>query len=205
MRNIKYLGKKKIYDYISKKLSAPKLGYFILGTVSFLESIIFPISPLMVLIPLCLINRVRWLSYAIVVSFFSVCGSLVTFSIGYFCWEPLVVPMVEELELTTSVNKVSEIFSSGLDVLVPAVGAFTPVTYNIVSAVCGFMAAADRENFITILLIFAFTAGIARSIRFIAETWLIVKIIEGNKWIIKKFPFITAYISKKFLNGNKTK
>lgn len=203
MENIKFLGKRKIYDYISKKLSVPKLGYIILGAVSFLESIIFPISPLMVLIPLCLINRIRWLSYALVVSFFSVCGSLVTFSIGYFCWEPLVVPLVEELELTTSVNKVSEIFSSGFDVLVPVVGVFTPVTYNIVSAVCGFMAAAERESFITMLLIFAVTAGIARSIRFIAETWLIVKVIEGNKWIIKKFPSIKAYMKKKILKDKR--
>lgn len=203
MENIKYLEKKKIYDFISKKLSDPKLGYFILGAVSFLESIIFPISPLMVLIPLCLINRIRWLSYALVVSFFSVCGSLVTFSIGYFCWEPLVVPLVEDLELTTSVNKVSEIFSSGLDVLVPAIGAFTPVTYNIVSAVCGFMSAAERESFITMLLIFAVTAGIARSIRFIAETWLIVKVIEGNRWIIKNFPAITTYMKKKILKDKR--
>lgn len=203
MRNIKFLGKRKIFDFISKRLSNPKLAFLILGTVSFLESIIFPISPLMVLIPLCLINRIKWLSYALVASFFSVCGSLVTFSIGYFCWEPLVVPLVEDLELTTSVNKVSEFFSSGLDVLVPAIGAFTPVTYNIVSAVCGFMAASERDSFITMLLIFAATAGIARSIRFITETWLIVKIIEGNKWIIKKFPYITAYMKKKILKDKR--
>jgi len=203
MENIKFLGKRKIIDYISNRLSNPKLGYLILGTVSFLESIIFPISPLMVLIPLCLINRIRWLSYAMVVSFFSVCGSLVTFSIGYFCWESLGVPLEEELELTTSISKISEIFSSGLDVLVPAVGAFSPVTYNIVSAVCGFMAAANRESFVTMLLIFAVTAGIARSIRFIAETWLIVKVIEGNRWLIKNFPAITVYMKKKIFKDKK--
>ena len=72
---------------------------------------------------------------------FHVICSLVTFSIGYFCWEPLVIPLVEEFGLTANVDRISGMFSSGLDVLVPVIGAFTPVTYNVVSAVCGFMAA----------------------------------------------------------------
>lgn len=93
----------------------------------------------MVLIPLCILNRNRWLTYSLVVSFFNVSGSLVTFSIGYFCWEPLVIPLVEEFGLTANVDRISGMFSSGLDVLVPVIGAFSPVTYNVVSAVCGFM------------------------------------------------------------------
>lgn len=197
MGEIKLSRKQKIQDYLTRKLNNPKLSYLILGTVSFLESIVFPISPLMVLIPLCLINRTRWLSYSLVVSFFSVTGSLITFSIGYFCWEPLVLPLIEELGLSANVDRISEMFSSGLDVLVPVIGAFTPVTYNVVSAVCGFMAANENNSFIVMLAVFGVSAGIARTIRFIAETLLIVKVIEGNRWLIKNFPAITAYIRKK--------
>ncbi len=193
------MGTRIIFDYILRKLNNPKISYIILALVSFLESIIFPISPLMILIPLCLINRKRWLSYSLVVSFFSVSGSLVTFTIGYYCWEPFVQPLVNEFGLTDGVNRISSMFASGFDILVPAMGAFTPVTYNIVSAVCGFMAANESENFVLVTAIFALSAGIARSIRFIAETWLIVKVIEGNRWLIKNFPSIVAYVRKKFL------
>lgn len=52
------------------------------------------------------------------------------------------------------------------------------------------------------LAVFAVSAGIARCIRFIAETWLIVKVIEGNRWLIKNFPLITAYVKKK-IQGDK--
>lgn len=197
MGEIKPSRKQIIQDFLTRKLSNPKLSYLILGSVSFLESILFPISPLMVLIPLCMVNRNRWITYSLVVSFFSVSGSLVTFSIGYFCWEPLVLPLVEELELNANVDRISRMFSSGLNVLVPVIGAFTPVTYNVVSAVCGFMAASLNDSFIMKLAIFAVSAGMARSIRFIAETWLIVKVIEGNRWLIKNFPTISAYVKKK--------
>ena len=197
MGEIKLSRKQIIQDFLTRKLSNPKLSYLILGSVSFLESILFPISPLMVLIPLCMVNRNRWLTFSLVISFFSVSGSLVTFSIGYFCWEPLVLPLIEELGLTTNVERISGMFSSGLDVLVPVIGAFTPVTYNVVSAVCGFMAASLNDSFIMMLAVFAVSAGIARSIRFIAETWLIVKVIEGNRWLIKNFPTISAYVKKK--------
>lgn len=196
MGEIKPSRKQIIQDYLTRKLSNPKLSYLILGAVSFLESILFPISPLMVLIPLCMVNRYRWLSYSLVVSIFSVSGSMVTFSIGYFCWEPLVLPLIEELGLTTNVDRISEMFSSGLDVLVPVIGAFTPVTYNVVSAVCGFMAASLNDSFIKMLAVFAVSAGVARCVRFIAETWLIVKVIEGNRWLIRNFPLISAYVKK---------
>lgn len=191
--------RKQVQDFFLSKLSNPKLAYPILGTVSFLESILFPVSPLMVLVPLCMLNRTRWLSYSLVISLFSVSGSLVTFCIGYFCWEPLVLPLIERLGLTSNAEKVSQMFSSGLDVMVPVIGAFTPVTYNVVCAVCGFMAANEDNCFFITLVIFALSAGIARSIRFIAETWLIVKLMDGNIFLIKIFPKFTAYVRSKFL------
>lgn len=203
MEEIKLSRKQIIQDYLTSKLSNPKLSYLILGTVSFLESILFPISPLMVLLPLCIVDRTRWLTYSLVVSVFSVTGSQVTFSIGYFCWDPLVLPLVEELGIASSVDRVSQMFSSGLNILVPVIGAFTPVTYNVVSAVCGFMAASENNSFIVMLAIFAVSSGIARSIRFIAETWLIVKIIEGNSWIVKNYPNITTYIRRKLKKEKK--
>jgi len=58
-----------------------------LFVLSFTESIIFPVPPDVLLIPLVLGNRKKWLRYAFFCSLASVLGAITAYAIGWLLWE----------------------------------------------------------------------------------------------------------------------
>lgn len=170
-----------------KSVALTKYGIYVLAFVSFIEAILFPVTPLVVLIVLCSVNKDRWLLYGIVIAVFGTLGSCITYLIGYHLGEYVVScvfyneDFIEHLELVShfySSNEVRSIF--------PFIGSFLPLTYNIVALFCGIMEnATNRFNDIDgiYLLNFAVLCLLGKLIRFIVEAWAIKTILQGGNFI----------------------
>ena len=64
--------------------SAKRNAIWVLVAVSFVESSVFPIPPDVLLIPMVLAARSRWLGLAMACTAASVLGGLAGYAIGYF-------------------------------------------------------------------------------------------------------------------------
>lgn len=76
---------RRMYDWTLAWAYRPSAGVA-LFVLSFLESIIFPVPPDVLLVPLVLGNRRRWLRYATVCTAASVAGAVAAFLIGWLAW-----------------------------------------------------------------------------------------------------------------------
>lgn len=68
----------------------------LLGGLSFVEAIIFPVMPEVMLAPMVLARPQRWARYALVSVVFSVLGAVVGYALGHYAFE-LVRPLLEYL------------------------------------------------------------------------------------------------------------
>jgi len=65
------------------KLAGHKNSKKILGFISFIESFIFPIPPDVLIIPMTIADRQRWMKIAIIATTGSVLGACLGYFIGY--------------------------------------------------------------------------------------------------------------------------
>ena len=77
---------RKTYDW-TMGLAARPAAIWWLAAVSFIESSVFPIPPDMLLIPMVLAARSRWLAIASVCTAASALGGFAGYAIGYFLFE----------------------------------------------------------------------------------------------------------------------
>lgn len=75
--------------------SAKPNAIWVLVAVSFIESSVFPIPPDVLLIPMILAARSRWLSLAMACTIASVLGGLAGYAIGYFLYDGIGRPLLE--------------------------------------------------------------------------------------------------------------
>ena len=75
--------------------SAKRNAIWVLVAVSFIESSIFPIPPDVLLIPMVLAARSRWLGLAMACTAASVLGGLAGYAIGFFLYDGIGRPLLE--------------------------------------------------------------------------------------------------------------
>ena len=66
---------------------------WLLGFVSFIEAIFFPIPPDVMIIPMTLAQKHRWLQIATIATVSSVVGGIIGYAIGYFFYKEVNVMM----------------------------------------------------------------------------------------------------------------
>lgn len=85
---------KRAYDWVMN-LSARPNAIWALAAVAFIESSFFLIPPDLLLIPMVLAARTRWLGIAMVCTIASVIGGMFGYAIGYYLFEGIGKPLLE--------------------------------------------------------------------------------------------------------------
>ena len=133
--------------------------------MSFAESSFFPIPVDVMLAPMCLADRRRWIRYATVATVFSVLGGLAGYLIGYGMFEAI-EPWLRESHYWNSYETSRRWFDE-YGVLVVFVAGFSPIPYKVFTIAAG-VAALSVPGFFVASLIgraarFFLVAGLVRA------------------------------------------
>ena len=190
---------RKLYDWVFD-LARHKRATQALFGVSFIESSVFPIPPDVLLIPMVLAKRHKWIFYAAVCTIASVLGAFLGYFIGAFLYETIGQPILAFYGKEDSFDQVSEWYNTwgGWGVLFAAV---TPFPYKVLTIFSG----ATGLNLIT----FAIVSVIGRGLRFFLVSALLYwfgdpvrEFIEkrlGLMFTLGMILLIGGFVSVKFL------
>jgi membrane protein YqaA with SNARE-associated domain len=83
------------YDRVMVWSRHPKAPWY-LGAVSFADSSVFPISPVVMIIPMTLSMPLKAFRWAWIATLFSVFGGCVGYALGKWAFQPLLLPLIEQ-------------------------------------------------------------------------------------------------------------
>jgi len=184
---------KNIYDKCVKWASH-KSANFILGIVSFAESFIFPIPTDVMIIPMVIANRKKFIKISLIAIIFSVLGAIVGYLIGYIFFNELGAKIFEIFGKENANIFIEKLASEkGLlsGMLILFIAGFTPLPFKIITISSGFV----HFN----ILLFVIICFVARGLRFFLVAYLTFKygaavgpFLEkrGGRWTI----IVTAII-----------
>ncbi|WP_159586054.1 YqaA family protein [Chelativorans xinjiangense] len=154
---------RRLYDF-TMSLAATRHAEKGLAGVSFVESSVFPIPPDVLLIPMVLAERTKWLRYAFICTLASVAGALLGYAIGAFLYETLGEPILRFYGQEDAFQRIAEWYNrwGGWGVLFAAV---TPFPYKVLTIFSG----ATGLN----LPVFIAVSIVGRSLRFFLVSWLL--------------------------------
>jgi membrane protein YqaA with SNARE-associated domain len=165
------------------KKQSEKVLYFI----SFIESSVFPIPIVFLMIPVQLVKRHRAMIIGFLVTVSSVLGGALGYYLGYFFYDTIGAKVISLygyqdsfLEFTNSISKEMEFWFVFFY-------AFTPCPYKLLTIGSGFV----QFNF----WIFIIGSFISRGIRFLTISFLIWKFGESIKNFIDKYLNILTLIT----------
>ena len=165
------------------KKQSEKILYFI----SFIESSVFPIPIVFLMIPVQLVKRHRAMIIGFLVTVTSVLGGALGYYLGYFFYDTIGAKVISLygyqdsfLEFTNSITKEMEFWFVFFY-------AFTPFPYKLLTIGSGFV----QFNF----WIFIVGSFISRAIRFLTISFLIWKFGESIKNFIEKYLNILTLIT----------
>ena len=149
-----------------------------LAGVSFVESSFFPIPPDVLLIPMVLSERAKWIRYALICTAASVVGAVLGYAIGAFLYDVVGQPILEFYGSESSFEKISAWYNEwgGWGVLFAAI---TPFPYKVLTIFSG----ATGLNLVTFIVV----SIIGRGIRFFLVSWLLYKFGEPIRLFIEKY------------------
>ncbi len=174
---------KKLYDKCIK-FAGYKFANQILAIIAFLESFIFPIPTDVMIIPMVVAKREKFLKIALIAIIASVLGALIGYLIGYIFFNEIGIKIFEFFGVENA-NIFQEKMSSrkGLfsGVLILFIAGFTPLPFKIITISSGFV----HLN----ILIFIITCFISRGLRFFLVAYLaykygagIIPLLEKKGW-----------------------
>ncbi len=156
---------------------------YLLGFVSFIESIFFPIPPDLILIPMILAKKFYWARLALLTTVTSVLGGILGYYLGAFLFSEINIYIIEYGYLN-DFNFVKNIFIE-YGALVIFISGFTPVPYKIFTITAGFMSVN--------IFMFIVISIIGRGLRFYLVAYLTNKYRENiNLYLSKYLLQITA-------------
>ena len=125
-----------LYNWTMQLANNPR-AIWLLGFVSFIEAIFFPIPPDVLLIPMILANiKKAWL-YAFVTTITSVIGGLVGYAIGYLAYEQIAEPLLLSLGKQSAMSLFSNSINENAFLIVLTAG-ISPIPFKVVSVMSGF-------------------------------------------------------------------
>jgi membrane protein YqaA with SNARE-associated domain len=158
-----------------------------LGGLSFAESSFFPIPPDVLLIPLVMGSRRRWLRFATVCSVASVLGAVLGYLIGWLMWDQLDwlfynIPGVSP----EGVEHVEQLFAKWNFWIVFTAG-FTPIPFKLITITAGLFF-GDRLG---MFVVFLAASAVSRSARFFIVAGLLYRYGQPiRRWIDKYFNWV---------------
>lgn len=154
---------RRLYDW-TMSLAATRHAEKGLAAVSFIESSVFPIPPDVLLIPMVLAERLKWLRYAFVCTLASVLGALLGYFIGAFLYETVGQPVLAFYGKEDAFAQLAEWYNrwGGWGVLFAAV---TPFPYKVLTIFSGATGLS--------LPVFVVVSIIGRGLRFFLVSWLL--------------------------------
>lgn len=168
---------RRLYDWVMD-LAAHRNATAVLGTVSFIESSVFPIPPDAFLIPMVLANRAKAWWYALVCTVTSVLGGLLGYAIGIFLYDTLGSALLQFYgyqahfeEFATNYNKDGALYVFG--------AGLTPFPYKVITIASGATQLA--------LPVFIAASVVARGLRFFAVAGLLYYFGPPIKTFIEKY------------------
>ena len=191
------------------ELAAHKSSNFYLGLISFVESSFFPIPPDVMIIPMVIAKKNKYIKIFLISSFFSVLGGIFGYLIGYIFFD-LAIYVIEFYGYEDKVENLKSTMAEGGGFLVWLsilfLAGFTPLPYKAFTITSGLIAFN--------LPVFIIVSLISRGLRFFIVAFLSYKFGElftdymnrhGSKWftiigILIVMIFIFLYLIFKF-NG----
>ena len=185
------------------ELAAHKSSNFYLGLVSFIESSFFPIPPDVMIIPMVIAKKTKYLKIFLIASVFSVLGGIFGYLIGYLFFD-LAIYLIEFYGYQDKVENLKMSMSKGSGFLtwlsILFLAGFTPLPYKAFTVSSGLIA-FNLPLFIVVSLI-------SRSLRFFIIAYLSYRFGKyftdfmekhGSKWftvigIIIVIIFIFIYL-----------
>ena len=172
-----------LYNWTLQLANNPR-AIWLLGFVSFIEAIFFPIPPDVLLIPMILANIKRAWLYAFVTTITSVMGGLVGYAIGYLAYEQIAEPLLLSLGKQAAMNLFSiSINENGFLIVLTA--GISPIPFKVVSVMSGFTQMP--------VFVFLLSALLGRATRFFVVATLLKYYGEAIK------SFIETYLGWLFL------
>ncbi len=172
---------RRLYDWVLQWSQSP-YGGWALFILSFAESSFFPVPPDVLLAPLTLGARHKWLKFSILCSVASVIGGILGYCIGHFLWGSIgdwVFANMAWAKITPdNFRKFQELYDK-YDFWIVFLCGFTPLPYK----VCTITAGIAGINFPMFLL----GSTISRSARFFLVSGLFAAYGEKIKPFVDKY------------------
>ena len=167
---------RKLYDWVFS-LAGHRHSSWALGGVSFVESSFFPIPPDVLLIPMVLARRNKWIWYATLCTIASVLGAFLGYFIGAVLYESIGQPILSFYGKEDSFEKVRDWYNTwgGWGVLFAAV---TPFPYKVLTIFSG----ATGLN----LVVFVIVSIVGRGLRFFLVSALLYRFGEPVREFIER-------------------
>lgn len=177
---------RRLYDW-TLSLAGTRHAEKALAGISFAESSFFPIPPDVLLIPMVLARRDRWVRIAVICTVSSILGAFLGYAIGMFLFETIGQPLLKFYGKADAFEQISQWYNTwgGWGVLFAAV---TPFPYKVLTIFSG----ATGLNF----FIFTLVSVIGRAARFFLVAWLLHRWGEPIRVFIEKYLnlLVTAFM-----------
>ena len=157
MKFFHFFKKKKLQDWVAKNAEGPQ-STMLLSTVSFAESIFFPIPPDVILIAIISMRKVKnWFYYSSVATTFSILGAVVGYMIGHSFFGLFGEAIISFYNLQEAFDKISIVFKEQTFFAI-LIAALTPIPFKVFTLAGGLF----KVNF----PIFILAAILGRAARF---------------------------------------
>lgn len=137
--------KPKLYDRL-KLATRHRFAEPILGLLCFLEAMILPIFPEIMLAPMIVADRTRAWRLATICTITSVTGGLAGYAIGYFLFDAVGRPIIDFYGAGGGFNSLQQSFNDNGPLMV-LIGAISPIPYKVITITSG-VAGLDLFTFI---------------------------------------------------------
>lgn len=168
---------RRLYDR-TMALASTRYAERALAGVSFIESSVFPIPPDVLLIPMVLAERAKWLRYAAICTVASVVGAYLGYAIGAFLYESIGRPILAFYGKEDAFEQLTAWYNSSWGAWAILFAAITPFPYKVLTIFSG----------LTGFNLLAFTAVsiVGRSLRFFLVAWLLGRYGEPIRVFIER-------------------
>ena len=188
-------------------LAAHKSSNFYLGLVSFIESSFFPIPPDVMIIPMVIAQKKKFLKIFLIASIFSVLGGIFGYMLGAIFFD-IAMSIIEFYGYENKINIFKNNLSKGEGFLawlsILFLAGFTPLPYKVFTIASGLVGFN--------IFIFILVSLISRSLRFFIIAFLSYKFGDlftefmnkhGSKWftvfgLLLISVFVMVYLFSKF-------
>ncbi|MBO7611966.1 MAG: DedA family protein [Elusimicrobia bacterium] len=168
---------RKCYDW-TINWSKTKYASWALFFIAFAESSFFPVPPDVLLIPMAIAERKKWLQIALICSVGSILGALLGYFIGYQFYELIGRKIVDLYNLQGAVDIVSAKYHEHAFLAI-FTAAFTPIPFKVFTIVAGLVKIP--------LIVLIVASAIGRSARFFIVAILIRIFGEKIQYFIEKY------------------